>query len=323
MRWKLILPTVKWQSEIVYLDDVVIIWGSVEEHLEHVWTALGVLLRACKTLKLKKCLFHDPINHSGHVSEPSRLELPTRATNAISRLQSPTNVTERRLCLGFCKAFRWLVPHFARTAALFSCQLEKEQPSHFGRLDKTQIKEVHTLQHRLLSTPILSLPIPGGWFKLDTNARDKQVWYVLSKEQPKGPGKPVGYWTRLQRNAKQSFHTAHRSCIPGIWDGLLLRPYLKGFWITISANRDAHQSNLSKKDATGKLARGHLQLSELDLEVFHRRKTSGSRYIIPTADDWNRTMSARRLCVGVSDNWRATPWRIIKNRRKDWAYYLW
>lgn len=41
-----ILPAVKWQFALVYLAKVVIFSRYVEEHLDHMWTVLGRLLRA-------------------------------------------------------------------------------------------------------------------------------------------------------------------------------------------------------------------------------------------------------------------------------------
>ena len=53
----IILSGVKWQSFLVYLDDVIIYFKTQEEHVQHLDDVLGLLRAAGVTLKLPKCRF--------------------------------------------------------------------------------------------------------------------------------------------------------------------------------------------------------------------------------------------------------------------------
>lgn len=70
----IILPTIKWQFAQVYFDDIFTIFGSFEEHLDHILTVLGLLSRAGDSLKSKKLFFNEEcIDYQGHVIQPGRL----------------------------------------------------------------------------------------------------------------------------------------------------------------------------------------------------------------------------------------------------------
>lgn len=103
----IILTTVKCQFELVYQDDVVIFSRSVEEHLDRVQYVLGLLLRASISLELKECFFiEDCIDNLGHVMQPGRHKISTKASNTIRKLDPSTNVTEIKSFHGLCNVFR-------------------------------------------------------------------------------------------------------------------------------------------------------------------------------------------------------------------------
>lgn len=53
----IILFSFKWQSALLYLDNIVIVSTSPEGHIDHVEQALTLLTEAGVTLKLKKFYF--------------------------------------------------------------------------------------------------------------------------------------------------------------------------------------------------------------------------------------------------------------------------
>lgn len=51
-----ILSSVKWQSALVHLDNIVVFSETVHDHVTHLWRVLTLLQKADVTLKLKKLL---------------------------------------------------------------------------------------------------------------------------------------------------------------------------------------------------------------------------------------------------------------------------
>lgn len=77
----------KSQFAMVYMDDIVILSRSVEEHLDHIRTLLKLLSRAGVSLKLESCFFiKEHIDYLGLVIQPARLGVSTKGSGSIRRL---------------------------------------------------------------------------------------------------------------------------------------------------------------------------------------------------------------------------------------------
>lgn len=91
---EVIMSLVKWQSALVYLDDIVVFSRSLRNQINHVKQVLSILKDAGVTLKLMKCnFFTETIDYLGHVIRLRRLEIATHTTAAIKKLKLPTNIT--------------------------------------------------------------------------------------------------------------------------------------------------------------------------------------------------------------------------------------
>lgn len=171
-----ILSKVKWQFAIVCLEDVFIFSRSAEKRLDQPRTVIGLLSKAGESLKRNKCyLLEDRIEYLRHIVQPYRLGISTKATNSFHRLQHTTVVTELKSFLALCNVLRRFVASFARIAAALNFRLKKTSALYFGRLNKTEIEALESLQHRLLPPLILLLPRTSRRYTLLTDAFDKQV----------------------------------------------------------------------------------------------------------------------------------------------------
>jgi hypothetical protein len=70
----IILSEVRWESVIVYLDDVIVFSRTFEDHLKHLGVVLSKLGEAGATLKFAKChLFRESVDYLGHRILPHKL----------------------------------------------------------------------------------------------------------------------------------------------------------------------------------------------------------------------------------------------------------
>ena len=113
----IILSEVRWESVLVYLDDVIIFSRSFEEHVKHLDLVLQKLSEAGATLKFSKCkFFRQAVDYLGHRLLPHKLQVLKKNVDAISRAEPPTTKTQVRSFLGLCGVYRRFVPHFASIA---------------------------------------------------------------------------------------------------------------------------------------------------------------------------------------------------------------
>jgi len=114
----IILFGVKWQSCLIYLDDVIVYSKTEEEYVSHFDRVLRLLRDAGVTLRLPKCrFFRKTVENLRHEIKPGRLGVMDAHTSALREARFPTTRTQVRSFVGMCNVFRRFVPNFARMAA--------------------------------------------------------------------------------------------------------------------------------------------------------------------------------------------------------------
>ena len=266
-----ILSKVKWQTALVYLDDVIVYSKTYEEHFEHLRTVLDLLKNAGVSLKLKKChFFQKSCDYLGHKIGPGKLEVAQKCRDAIRKAIPPKNVSELRSFLGLCNVYRRFVEAFARKAAPLTKKLQKDQPFDFGELTLEETEAYEQLRDSMISPPVLALPKAGKTYVLDTDACNYQLGCVLMQEQDDGSHRPIGYWSRSLTKAEKNYSTTEKECLAIVWAVLTLRPYLEGNRFTLRTDHHSLRWIMNLADASGRLQRWRLRLADFEYDIVHR-----------------------------------------------------
>lgn len=72
-------------------------------------------------------------------------------------------------------------------------RLKEDQPVTFLPSKSGELKDTETLKAALISTRALALSCSGGHLRLDTDACNAQVGYVLLQKKMDDTTKPIGY----------------------------------------------------------------------------------------------------------------------------------
>ena len=127
-QWTLdiILSQYRWNTCLVYLDDIIIFSPNQESHIQHADEVLTALHSAGVSLKLRKCKFFSAsVDYLGHIITPGKLHAAVINTDAVKGFKEPTTQTGLKSFLGLCNVYRRFVPNFARTAAPLQQLLRK------------------------------------------------------------------------------------------------------------------------------------------------------------------------------------------------------
>ena len=85
----------------VYIDDILVIGSTMEEHLHHLEEVLSHLERTGMRLKKGKCVFLMPeVEYLGHRISSQGLQPSESKVRAISEAPSPKNVAQLRSFFG-------------------------------------------------------------------------------------------------------------------------------------------------------------------------------------------------------------------------------
>lgn len=107
-----LLSSVKWQSALIYLCDIVVFSKNSDILIAQLQQVITLLQDRALTLKLKKCsFFKEMVNHLGQVTQLRRLELSKAITVAVRVLTDLLSHSELRPFLGFWNVLCRFIPN--------------------------------------------------------------------------------------------------------------------------------------------------------------------------------------------------------------------
>ena len=288
----IILSGVRWQTCLVYLDDVIVFSRTIDEHIANLDTVLSLLRNAGVSLKLSKCaFFQTKVDYLGHVITPGKLRVATKASEAFRSFEYPKTLTQLRSFLGACNVFRRFVQNFAKIARPLTMLTRKDASPNFENPTDEELEAFETLKQRMTSPPVLALPRHGKPYIVDTDASAYQLGCALLQEQDDETYKPVGYWSYSLNDTERNYSPTERECYSVVWSVTTLRPYIEGTKFTIRTDHDALRWLMTLTESTGRLTRWRLRLSEFDFVIqyrpgrVHQVPDALSRLIAPIEND--------------------------------------
>ena len=270
----IILSGVRWQTCLIYLDDVIVFSKTKEQHVRDVDRVLTLLRQAGVTLKLKKCFwFQDRVDYLGHVITPGKLSVATQNTQAFGTMVFPQTLTQLRSFLGAANVYRRFIKGFAKISRPLSNLLRKDADPDWANPPSAAVEAFEELKERLTSPPVLVLPRRDCPYMIDTDASAYQLGAsLLQRQDADKPTEwmPVGYWSRTLNAAERNYSATERECLAVVWAVTSLRPYVEGTRFTIRTDHDALRWLMTLSDTSGRLTRWRLRLQEFDFDIVYR-----------------------------------------------------
>jgi len=182
----IILSGVKWQSCVVYLDDVIVYSKTPKAHVQHLDEVLVLLRAAGVTLTLPKCrCFRTTVEYLGNEITPGRFGVLQAHTEALREATFPTMRTQVLSFIAISNVFRRFVPNFARIATPLTDLLGSTAPVTVPPPTAKQLFGFEELKRGLPQPPVHALPRAGHKYVLDVDACGTQVGTALLQEQKK------------------------------------------------------------------------------------------------------------------------------------------
>ena len=195
----------------VYLDDILIIGRTEEEHLEHLTETLRRLKEADMRLKPAKCQYLLPsVEYLGHTISKTGLQTADSKVDAIVNAPAPTNVTELRSFLGLVNYYGKFLPNLATLLSPLYALLQKRRPWKWAAEQAKTFRDVKAL---LQSSRVLvhfddSLPLV-----LETDASPYGVGAVLSHKMTNGDIRPVSFASRTLTTTEQKYSQLEKEAL--------------------------------------------------------------------------------------------------------------
>ena len=114
---------------VVYLDDILVVDRTVEEHLDNLKKVFERLREAGLQLKPKKCYFlREGVEYLGHVVSADGVRPDPQKLTAVRNYEQPTDLKPLRAFLGLASYYRKFIPHFSRVASPLHTLTRKDVP---------------------------------------------------------------------------------------------------------------------------------------------------------------------------------------------------
>lgn len=188
---KVFLLSIKWRSVRMFLEYIIFLKTSLDlmfylKQVSRLPRNSGVepKLKKHPMFAEKNGLPRDPIY-------PSRIEILNTTTYSITELKDGNNRLQIRFCLEICRLFDRFVRNVRGIAASLILKLLKNELTLSQTLLVPEKYAVEQQNFLLNNPPVPALPQVEGHLKIDTDARNTQLWWVLLQKLQYGTRCPI------------------------------------------------------------------------------------------------------------------------------------
>ena len=196
---------------IIYLDDIIVLSKTPEEHLKRLRGIFDKLAQAGLKLKPSKCEFlKSKITYLGHIVSAEGIETDPKKIEAVKNWTMPMTVTDVRSFLGFTNHYHRFIKGYAKVASplnsLVSGDNANKKKAIVDWTDECQ-EAFEKLKDLCTTTPILAYANYKKPFRLQTDASDLGLGAVLYQKDDEGQQRVTAYASRSLSHTEQNYPT--------------------------------------------------------------------------------------------------------------------
>lgn len=262
----------------VYLDDLLVVSQTFEEHLTHLMEVSTNLRKANLTINVEKSSFGlSRVKYLGYVVGHGTLQVDQEKIKAIEDFPVPKSIKQLRRFLGMTGWYRRFIQDFSTITFPLTEMLTKKKT--FVWTDKAQ-EAFDQLKTRLTSAPLLIHPNYSKPFILQCDASTHGVGAVLAQKDDNGIEKPIAYMSHKLNKAQRNYTITELECLAVVMAIKKFRPYIEGLEFKVVTDHASLKWLMGQRDLSGRLARWSLKLQGFNFTIEHR---SGRENIVPDA----------------------------------------
>ena len=264
----LVLRGLTWKTALAFLDDVMVLGKSFDEHLENLEEVLNRFRQYNLKLKPKKCsFFRTKAKFLGRIVGENTVEIDPETIEPVANWPVPKCTRDVESFLGFVNYHRDHLPQLAKVAGPMYELTGKKTNFRWGEEQQQSFDE---LKEMLVSPKVLAIPQKEGMFVLDCDASNGAVGGELSQEQG-GVLRPVGYGSKKLNPLQRRYCTTRKELLAVVTFTRQFRHYLVGRPFLVRTDHNSLTWLMRFKNIEGQLARWMEELGQYDMSVVHRK----------------------------------------------------
>lgn len=264
-----------------YLDDVIIISKTFEEHVELLQKVFQKLQSANLTVNLDKChFFRSQLRYLGYIVDAHGLRTDPDKVKAILDFPTPVNRKEVKRFLGTASWYRRFIPQFSTVAGPLNKLTSNKKNAPAFQWTPEADKAFLELKTKLVQAPVLACPDFNLPFEVHTDASNFGIGAMLAQTID-GVEHPIAYMSRSLSKPERNYSTTEREALAVLTALEYWRCYLEtDKTFLVYTDHSSLKWFMSLTNPTGRLARWGVRLSSFNFEIKHRR---GKDNVVPDA----------------------------------------
>ena len=213
-------------SCMVYIDDILVVGETFEDHLFNLRKVFDCLREAGLRLKPTKCHLAKPqVEYLGYIVSAQGIAADPKKVEVIKSFPVPANLKNLRLFLGLASYYRRFIHRFAAEANPLHALTHKDVPFIW---DTACQKAFERLKQLMTEAPLLAFPDFRQSFLLQTDASGLGLGAVLSQKQEDGTIRPLAFASRTLQTHERNCGVTELEALGVVWAVKHFRPYLYG-----------------------------------------------------------------------------------------------
>ncbi|KAJ1692442.1 hypothetical protein LUZ63_009140 [Rhynchospora breviuscula] len=237
---------------LVFFDDILVYSHSIEEHMQHLSTALQLLKDNKLYAKLSKCeIGTTKLEYLGHLITEEGVSTDPSKVEAMTTWPVPTNIKQLRGFLGLTGYYR----KFVRNYGMISKPLTELLKKYAFKWGPEAQQAFQLLKQAMTTTPVLALPDFTKPFIIETDASQMGIGAVLMQDK-----RPLAYFSKGLGIKNQGLSTYEKELLAVVSAVTKWKHYLMGDTFIIRTDHISLKHLLEQRVNT---AMQHKSLSKL------------------------------------------------------------
>lgn len=211
-----LLSGLKWQTYLVYFDDVIVFSETFEEHLRRLLVVLQTIRSAGLTRKAGKChLGFEELQFLGRVVSHQGLRPDPDKITAVTKFSAPTDKKAVRRFLGLSAYYQVIIANFSHTciASPLTCLRREDVAFVWGEDQKSAF---NYLRQRLQTPPVLAHFDNDTPTMIHRGASNVGLGAVLVQWQDSAEG-VITYANKMLSRAEFNHSTIEKEYLAVLW----------------------------------------------------------------------------------------------------------